>query len=429
MNILVYWEQYSWGGTDTHLLNWATGNEKLFGGQDKLIILTNDQNPGFFRIKNELDLLKSVDYFHFPLFSFFSYRERLRAEIKHRSVQRAFLILGFLILPVFFFIQFFQQHAQIKKIIRKHGAIHIAVSNNGAYPGAWGNLIFILAAKATKCAKVVMLVHHHASAASGIRKILSRVIDTIGLIMPDKVIAVSEATKNSIIEKRNFANSKKIEVIFNGLDFDAFNPGRANAETNFYRLFDIPAHKKLIGILGVQEEYKGHDDVIKALGMLKKKKGSLDLCLLVIGKEDQVEKERLMKDVIENNVEDSVVFTGYLKDSSYDIIKALDLLVVATKDFEGFGLTLGEAMAVRTPVLATAVGAIPEFVFHGKNGYLVQPNHPDQIAEALVDFLDHPADWQKRTQVGAETIKIYSLENMARNFHQSFQSELLFNEK
>jgi len=57
---------------------------------------------------------------------------------------------------------------------------------------------------------------------------------------------------------------------------------------------------------------------------------------------------------------------------------------------EPFGVVFIEAMAHRLPIVATCTGAIPDFVKHGENGYLVPPGHTDLLAQALIDLLGDP---------------------------------------
>jgi glycosyltransferase involved in cell wall biosynthesis len=87
---------------------------------------------------------------------------------------------------------------------------------------------------------------------------------------------------------------------------------------------------------------------------------------------------------------------------------------------EPFGIVVLEAMAARTPVIATAVGGVPEFVTHGVNGHLVPGNDVDAMAKALQELImngisktqvsaghatavDH--DW---SAIASEYLKIYT---------------------
>ena len=62
-------------------------------------------------------------------------------------------------------------------------------------------------------------------------------------------------------------------------------------------------------------------------------------------------------------------------------------LLLATSLFEGFGTAVVEAMAVGLPVVASAVGAAPEYIEHGRNGYLVEPGDVDGFVSACVSLL------------------------------------------
>ncbi|WP_309736489.1 glycosyltransferase family 4 protein [Chamaesiphon sp. OTE_75_metabat_556] len=61
---------------------------------------------------------------------------------------------------------------------------------------------------------------------------------------------------------------------------------------------------------------------------------------------------------------------------------------------EPFGIVFLEAMAHKLPVVATNIGAIPELIIEGKNGYLVEPDNPQQLTEKLIEILDSPAQCQ-----------------------------------
>lgn len=64
---------------------------------------------------------------------------------------------------------------------------------------------------------------------------------------------------------------------------------------------------------------------------------------------------------------------------------------------ESFGKTIAEAMACGTPVIATAVGGIPELLTHGINGFLVEPSNPAEMAQFVEILL---SDGPLRSRVG-----------------------------
>jgi glycosyltransferase involved in cell wall biosynthesis len=85
----------------------------------------------------------------------------------------------------------------------------------------------------------------------------------------------------------------------------------------------------------------------------------------------------------------SVVFTGR-RDDVPAVTAALDVAVLPSYR-EAQGLTILEAMALSRPVVASAVGGIPEMIDDGRTGLLVPPHDPDALAAAIVRLLtDHP---------------------------------------
>lgn len=67
---------------------------------------------------------------------------------------------------------------------------------------------------------------------------------------------------------------------------------------------------------------------------------------------------------------------------------------------EPFGVVFLEAMAHQLPVIATSIGAIPDFVLDGENGFLVQPDNIDQLADRIIMLLDSPELCKKMGQSG-----------------------------
>jgi glycosyltransferase involved in cell wall biosynthesis len=84
-----------------------------------------------------------------------------------------------------------------------------------------------------------------------------------------------------------------------------------------------------------------------------------------------------------------VVFTG-LRDDVPAVTAALDVAVLPSYR-EAQGLAILEAMALRRPVVASAVGGVVEMVEHERTGLLVQPHDPVALGDAIARVLtDHP---------------------------------------
>ena len=70
-------------------------------------------------------------------------------------------------------------------------------------------------------------------------------------------------------------------------------------------------------------------------------------------------------------------------------LKAASIFCLPTEN-EPFGIAIVEALAHKLPIVATHIGAIPDFVHNGKNGYLVNPADVDLLAQKLIELLSSP---------------------------------------
>jgi len=103
----------------------------------------------------------------------------------------------------------------------------------------------------------------------------------------------------------------------------------------------------------------------------------------------------------ENKVEDAFIFTGHRRDITR-ILNAIDVFVLSTH-LEGLPLVILEAMAQRKPVVATAVGGVPELVINGETGLLVAHQDPEALARNVVRLMRDPA-LAKRLSDGASVL-------------------------
>jgi glycosyltransferase involved in cell wall biosynthesis len=136
-----------------------------------------------------------------------------------------------------------------------------------------------------------------------------------------------------------------------------------------------------------------------------------------VGSGESAEVERLKMVARQMGVISQIRFAGYQKGSVGLLLRQFDVLAMLTKDFEGFGLTIAEAMLAGTPVLATMVGAVPEFVTP-ELALLIQPEAPEEIAAALIDLMAHREEAQQRARRAQLHIKKFSGRAMAQRFHR-----------
>jgi glycogen(starch) synthase len=102
-----------------------------------------------------------------------------------------------------------------------------------------------------------------------------------------------------------------------------------------------------------------------------------------------------------------------------DLLRTSACLVLPSK-IESFGMVLLEAWAHGTPVVALNLPAIGDIVDHGRDGLLVQPDHPQEMAEAVLALLDDPARSSEMGMNGRQKVeRLFSWDKVAERYLQA----------
>ena len=196
----------------------------------------------------------------------------------------------------------------------------------------------------------------------------------------DHVIAVSEKVYNNSIVKFNVSKDR-ITCVPNGI-----NP---------YRLIpDQPisyGNKFVIGTLAGLRKQKALDKMILAFDDFHKK---VPDSVLVIAGEGE-ERGKLESLVNELGLDDAVDFLGFRNDSA-NVLAGLDIFTLSS-EYEGLPISMLEAMALKIPVVVTAVGGVPEVIVSQKNGLMIKYMDNEMMAKYFeLLYIDEPF----RKQIG-----------------------------
>ncbi len=207
-----------------------------------------------------------------------------------------------------------------------------------------------------------------------------RTLDTTTARLSNRVIAVSEAVRTTLLAQGY--RPGRVSVIHNGVEVVQPDPERAS---QLRAEWGLPDDVPVIGEIGRLCTMKGQHLLISALTQLP------DTRLVLVGAdiEQGGEYARQLHDLAEEaGTSDRVVFAGFRADAE-SLIDAFDIVALPSET-EGLPLVLLEAMARRKPVVATAVGGIPELVLDGETGLLIAPNDEAQLTHALATLTnDH----------------------------------------
>lgn len=224
----------------------------------------------------------------------------------------------------------------------------------------------------------------------------------------DQILSVSEALRESLHRTFDFPQ-ERIRVVTNGVDLSRFDLSRNGVD--YKARLGLPPEALVFGAVGRLVPVKAYPILLKAGKLVFKEIPQAHL--VIVG--DGPLRNALLQLARDYNMMDRLHFLGARKDVQ-EILRALDVYVLCSES-EGMSNTILEAMASGRPVVATAVGGNPELVIDGETGLLVRPNHPHQLATAIMKLLREPECRRRLGRCGRQRVeKQFSLESMVRNY-------------
>ena len=169
--------------------------------------------------------------------------------------------------------------------------------------------------------------------------------------------------------------------------------------------------KAMIGFIGRMSEEKGILNFIKAIPIILQARNDVRF---FIGGDGHLKSE-VEEYLNTNNLKDKVEFCGWIKhDELPEYFSRIRLLVLPSYT-EGLPNIMIEAMACRTPVLATAIGAIPDVIINNQTGLLMESNSPECISTSVLHALNY-SDLEQISQ------NAFSLVLKEFTFHQAVET-------
>lgn len=227
------------------------------------------------------------------------------------------------------------------------------------------------------------------------------------------ITAVSEFTKQKYLEMFGENLAHKTKVIMGGVSLANFKKDREKID-QINKKYDLK-NKKVILFTGRLTKNKGVEYLINAASDIK---GTV----LIVG--GGYDRKRLGGIIKEKKLK-NVIMAGYIKaDQSeffHTFYERADVYVSPSVWEEPLGLTILEAMAAGTPVIATKRGGIVSVIKDGENGFFVNPRNSKQIAETVNMLLLNDKLRQKVSKNAAKTIADnFTWEKIAAQFEEIY---------
>ena len=275
-------------------------------------------------------------------------------------------------------------------------------------------LSFLAGLEAKKISKKPLVVQIHATefdrtGGNNINRFVYK-IEKEGMDKADKVIAVSNFTKNIIIENYGI-DKEKIEVVYNAVehsDFPTFNR----------ELFNLKKDgRKIVLFVGRITLQKGPDYFLRAAKKVLER--NRNVIFIIAGSGDM--ESQIIEEAAWLGIADKVLFAGFLRgDDLARIYQMADLYVLSSVS-EPFGITPLEALANQTPVLVSKQSGVSEVIHHCLKVDFWDVN---EMANKILAVLEYPQLHLSLKENGSQEVKNISWQDSARRCLEIYQDVL-----
>jgi len=227
-------------------------------------------------------------------------------------------------------------------------------------------------------------------------------------------VTVSAAAVSSLA-LRSAIPASKVHYIHNGIE----QPNLLKQQCDIRTEIGIQNTTPICLMLGAYESYKGHEFLLSAFRLIVDTIPSAHLVICGHGTPQDI--KAVQNKVNQLTLQNNVALLNFRTDAM-TILSQSDILLVTSQQFESFGLTCVEAMALRIPVVTTRVGGLPEVVADNEGGYCIGKDDIKQYSEIVIKLLNSSELRQIQGELGYRRyLKLFTANRMADNYAMLFK--------
>lgn len=298
---------------------------------------------------------------------------------------------------------------RLVSVIRKH---QIQVIHARSRAPGWSAL---LASKITKTPLVT--TYHGIYSGTCWPKIFYNSIMARG----ERVIAISRFLYQHLQDTYHLSEPR-LQLVYEGIDTDFFSPDRVQEPEalSFRQRYDLKPDNQLILLPGRFVKHKGHHTVLKSLALLQNPLVHV-MFLSDNGARSYQDDLLLLCKNLEISEQVHFVTQAVPMNLAY---AAADIVVMPSLKPETFGRVIAEAGAMEKLVIATDLGAAPELCLDQQTGFIVPPDDPEALAQAMRSFLALPCNKRNLMEKAARAhvVKNFSVQRMIAETIAIYQS-------
>lgn len=235
-------------------------------------------------------------------------------------------------------------------------------------------------------------------------RIIQRIAYKFANVVP---VAISHTVRDGIMKEYSL-NEAKVPVIYNGIDIKKFPPIVSNKNSNKFTIINVASFSK----------WKNQKLLIAAFRIALKERQ--DLRLIFVG--DGTERANVELQAKDYKIDDKIEFVGITSNVSEWLSKANVFILCST--FEGFPLSIIEAMSAGLPVISTDVGGVADVVKENINGFLVPSNDEIELSKAILKLANDTALQHKMSEANIEKSKEFDISIIAGEYIKLYRKKL-----
>ena len=238
-----------------------------------------------------------------------------------------------------------------------------------------------------------------------------RMLIPVSLRRADKILGVSEFTKNEIV---NFykIDPEKIDYIYNSIGDEFLNKNISPEEKQQVSLkYGLP--EKFILYLGTLQPRKNVPFLIEAFAKIHEQMPEFKL--VIAGSREAHNFDKKIDLVIEKHqIANKIIFTGYIDEKDKKVLYSLSKSFIFPSCYEGFGIPVLEAMSQGVPVLASDIPSLKEIAADGALfGEISSPESVDKFSRMIYDISVNDELRDNLVSLANERIKFFSWKKTA----------------
>ena len=246
------------------------------------------------------------------------------------------------------------------------------------------------------------------------------IINKTTSLFTNGVIFCSEGVHNSYKNNKTiFVRGKQIGLIYNCINLKEITEKIYDTKKIRSR-WNLIKENLILTNIGYFNEQKGQNYLLDSLKIIVNNMPQVKLILIGWG---PLEKSLRVK-AKELELENNVIFAGKCRrDTVFEILSITDVFVLSSL-WEGFGLVLGEAMAMAKPVVCTRTDGSELLVEHNKTGFIVPPKNPQEFASAVTYLVDRPIHRREMGMLGKKRVSTLFRPGKFIREHEAFYKKV-----